>query len=102
MVRPGAVVVDVGMNRLPDGKLAGDVDFEAVAPVASAITPGARRRRADDDHHAAAQHAPGGQTAGTRQVVIVGKAACFAGFTASAKQAALPTHERPSTHVPAA
>jgi len=39
MVRPGAVVVDVGMNRLPDGKLAGDVDFEAVQEVASAITP---------------------------------------------------------------
>jgi methylenetetrahydrofolate dehydrogenase (NADP+)/methenyltetrahydrofolate cyclohydrolase len=39
MVRPGAVVVDVGMNRLPDGKLAGDVDFAAVSPVAGAITP---------------------------------------------------------------
>lgn len=39
MVRPGAVVVDVGMNRLADGKLAGDVDFEAVREVASAITP---------------------------------------------------------------
>src|ERR1700730_7840916 len=39
MVRPGAVVVDVGMNRLPDGKLTGDVDFDAVAQVASAITP---------------------------------------------------------------
>src|SRR5207253_7458824 len=39
MVRPGAVVVDVGMNRLPDGKLAGDVDFDAVSQVASAITP---------------------------------------------------------------
>jgi methylenetetrahydrofolate dehydrogenase (NADP+)/methenyltetrahydrofolate cyclohydrolase len=39
MVRPGAVVVDVGMNRLPDGKLAGDVDFDAVREVASAITP---------------------------------------------------------------
>jgi methylenetetrahydrofolate dehydrogenase (NADP+)/methenyltetrahydrofolate cyclohydrolase len=39
MVRPGAVVIDVGMNRLPDGKLAGDVDFEAVRQVASAITP---------------------------------------------------------------
>lgn len=39
MIRPGAVVVDVGMNRLPDGKLAGDVDFEAVRQVASAITP---------------------------------------------------------------
>jgi methylenetetrahydrofolate dehydrogenase (NADP+)/methenyltetrahydrofolate cyclohydrolase len=39
MVRPGAVVVDVGMNRLADGTLCGDVDFEAVRPVASAITP---------------------------------------------------------------
>src|SRR6202030_37479 len=39
MVRPGAVVVDVGVNRLPDGKWAGDVDFEAVREVASAITP---------------------------------------------------------------
>ena len=39
MVRPGATVVDVGMNRLPDGKLCGDVDFDAVAKVAGAITP---------------------------------------------------------------
>ena len=39
MVRPGAVVVDVGMNRLPDGTLAGDVDFARVKEVASAITP---------------------------------------------------------------
>jgi len=39
MIRPGAVVVDVGINRLPDGKLAGDVDFAAVEAVASAITP---------------------------------------------------------------
>jgi methylenetetrahydrofolate dehydrogenase (NADP+)/methenyltetrahydrofolate cyclohydrolase len=39
MVRPGAVVVDVGTNRLPDGKLVGDVDFEAVSQVASAISP---------------------------------------------------------------
>ena len=39
MVRPGAVVVDVGMSRLPDGRLVGDVDFEAVRPLASAITP---------------------------------------------------------------
>ena len=31
MVKPGAVVIDVGINRLPDGKLAGDVDFDAVA-----------------------------------------------------------------------
>jgi methylenetetrahydrofolate dehydrogenase (NADP+)/methenyltetrahydrofolate cyclohydrolase len=39
MVRPGAVVVDVGMNRLLDGKLAGDVDFSAASQVAAAITP---------------------------------------------------------------
>jgi methylenetetrahydrofolate dehydrogenase (NADP+)/methenyltetrahydrofolate cyclohydrolase len=39
MVKPGAVVVDVGTNRLPDGRLVGDVDFEAVNQVASAITP---------------------------------------------------------------
>jgi len=39
MVRPGAVVVDVGIHRLPDGTLAGDVDFAAVRQVASAITP---------------------------------------------------------------
>ena len=39
MVKPGAVVVDVGTNRTADGKLVGDVDFEAVRQVASAITP---------------------------------------------------------------
>ena len=39
MVKPGAVVIDVGINRLPDGKLTGDVDFESVSKVASAITP---------------------------------------------------------------
>ena len=39
MVKPGAVVIDVGMNRNAAGKLCGDVDFESVAQVASAITP---------------------------------------------------------------
>lgn len=39
MIKPGAVVIDVGINRLPDGKLCGDVDFDAVADIASAITP---------------------------------------------------------------
>ena len=38
-IRPGAVVLDVGINRLPDGKLCGDVDFEAASRVAGAITP---------------------------------------------------------------
>lgn len=39
MVKPGAVVIDVGMNRREDGKLTGDVDFASVEPIASAITP---------------------------------------------------------------
>lgn len=39
MVKPGAVAIDVGINRLPDGKLAGDVAFDEVEPIASAITP---------------------------------------------------------------
>ncbi|MFV0413474.1 MAG: bifunctional methylenetetrahydrofolate dehydrogenase/methenyltetrahydrofolate cyclohydrolase FolD [Oscillospiraceae bacterium] len=39
MVKPGAVVIDVGMNRGANGKLCGDVDFEAVSRVAGAITP---------------------------------------------------------------
>jgi methylenetetrahydrofolate dehydrogenase (NADP+) / methenyltetrahydrofolate cyclohydrolase len=39
MVKPGACVIDVGINRLPDGKLAGDVDFAAVKDVAGCITP---------------------------------------------------------------
>ena len=39
MVKEGAVVIDVGMNRRPDGKLTGDVDFASVAPKASYITP---------------------------------------------------------------
>ena len=39
MVKEGAVVIDVGMNRDENGKLCGDVDFEAVAPKCSAITP---------------------------------------------------------------
>jgi methylenetetrahydrofolate dehydrogenase (NADP+)/methenyltetrahydrofolate cyclohydrolase len=39
IVRPGAVVIDVGINRNAAGKLCGDVDFAQVAPIASAITP---------------------------------------------------------------
>lgn len=38
-VKPGATVIDVGINRLDTGKLCGDVDFDAVKQVASAITP---------------------------------------------------------------
>ena len=39
MIKPGATVIDVGINRLPDGKLVGDVDFASAARVAGAITP---------------------------------------------------------------
>ena len=39
MVKPGAVVIDVGMNRNAEGKLCGDVDFASAQPVASWITP---------------------------------------------------------------
>jgi methylenetetrahydrofolate dehydrogenase (NADP+)/methenyltetrahydrofolate cyclohydrolase len=39
MVRPDAVVIDVGVNRGADGKLVGDVDFASVAPRVRAITP---------------------------------------------------------------
>jgi len=39
MVKPGALVIDVGMNRNQAGKLCGDVDFAAVRPIASYITP---------------------------------------------------------------
>jgi methylenetetrahydrofolate dehydrogenase (NADP+)/methenyltetrahydrofolate cyclohydrolase len=45
MVRPGAVIMDVGVNRIPDAtakngsRLVGDVDFAAVQPIAGLITP---------------------------------------------------------------
>ena len=39
MVKPGAIVIDVGINRLADGKVVGDVDFDAVKDVAGFITP---------------------------------------------------------------
>jgi methylenetetrahydrofolate dehydrogenase (NADP+)/methenyltetrahydrofolate cyclohydrolase len=39
MIKPGAIVIDVGINRLPDGKLAGDVDFQSMMGTASRITP---------------------------------------------------------------
>jgi methylenetetrahydrofolate dehydrogenase (NADP+) / methenyltetrahydrofolate cyclohydrolase len=39
MIRTGAVVIDVGINRMPDGRLVGDVDFEGVRQKASYITP---------------------------------------------------------------
>ncbi|CAH1210278.1 Bifunctional protein FolD protein [Paenibacillus plantiphilus] len=38
-VKPGAIVIDVGINRLPDGKLAGDVDYDDVLDTAAYVTP---------------------------------------------------------------
>lgn len=38
-VKPGAIVIDVGTNRVPDGRLVGDVEFEEASKIASAITP---------------------------------------------------------------
>ena len=38
-IKPGAIVIDVGINRLEDRKLVGDVEFETASKVASAITP---------------------------------------------------------------
>jgi methylenetetrahydrofolate dehydrogenase (NADP+)/methenyltetrahydrofolate cyclohydrolase len=39
MIKPGAVVIDVGINRMPDGKLVGDVDFDSARETAGYITP---------------------------------------------------------------
>ena len=39
MIKPGAAVIDVGINRTPEGTLAGDVDFESVSKVAGVLTP---------------------------------------------------------------
>jgi methylenetetrahydrofolate dehydrogenase (NADP+)/methenyltetrahydrofolate cyclohydrolase len=39
MIKPGAAVIDVGTNRLPNGKLTGDVDFESACQVAGWISP---------------------------------------------------------------
>ena len=38
-IKPGATVIDVGINRLPDGRLVGDVAFDEAREVAGAITP---------------------------------------------------------------
>jgi methylenetetrahydrofolate dehydrogenase (NADP+)/methenyltetrahydrofolate cyclohydrolase len=39
MIKPGAIVIDVGIHRREDGRLCGDVDFDSVAPIAGFITP---------------------------------------------------------------
>ncbi len=57
MVKPGAVVIDVGINRGADGKLHGDVNFEEASAVAS-YSPGARRRWPHDPCHADEERHP--------------------------------------------
>ena len=66
MVKPGAVVVDVGVNRVSDpaakggSRLVGDVDFAGVQPVAGKITPNPGGVGPDDHRHADAKHRAGG------------------------------------------
>jgi hypothetical protein len=64
MVKPGAVVIDVGMNRNDEGKLCGDVDFDGVKNRGRLDHPGARRRGPHDHHHAAGQHPGSRRTRG--------------------------------------
>ena len=59
-IAPGATVIDVGINRLPDGSLRGDVDFDSRPPARGLDHAGARRRRADDHRTAAGEHPGGG------------------------------------------
>ena len=56
-IRPGAIVVDVGINRLPNGKLAGDVQFDGRARACGLDHAGARRSGPDDRRDPDAQHA---------------------------------------------
>ena len=63
MVKPGAVVIDVGMNRNDEGKLCGDVDFAGVQRGGRLDHAGARRRRPDDARDAAGQHAEAAERA---------------------------------------
>ena len=74
MVKPGAIVIDVGMNRNDEGKLCGDVDFAGVSEVAAPHHAGARRRRADDDHDAADEHARSAPNAAAPDSNLFGRA----------------------------
>ena len=56
-IKPGAIVIDVGMNRDEAGKLCGDVDFESAQSGGFGDHARAGRRRADDDRDVAREHA---------------------------------------------
>ena len=60
-VKPGAVVIDVGINRLDDGRLVGDVGFDAAAAARQLDHPGAGRGGADDGGDPDAEHAGSGR-----------------------------------------
>ena len=64
MVKPGAVVIDVGINRGADGKLHGDVNFAEAAEKAAYITPVPGGVGPTDPRHAHAEHSGGGRAAG--------------------------------------
>jgi IMP dehydrogenase len=68
-VKPGAVVIDVGINRLEDGRLVGDVGFEAAAQRASWITP-VPAGGADDRGHPHAEHIGSSRGIGRRDVAV--------------------------------
>ena len=68
MVRTGAVVIDVGINRLPEGRLVGDVDFDEVRRKASYITPVPWGSRPDDGHDAFGEH---NLLGGTREKLVL-------------------------------
>ena len=81
-IKPGAVVIDVGMNRIPapergEGKtrLVGDVAYAEAAAVAARDHAGAGRRRADDHRHADGQHADRGvpQHRASAASILIGK-----------------------------
>ncbi len=83
-IKPGAIVIDVGINRLPDGKLCGDVDFDAGEECGGLDHPGAGRRGADDDRDAAGEYAARGAVAGaTLSAVACGRSAPFVAPTFS-------------------
>ena len=58
-IKPGAMVIDVGINRLANGKLVGDVEYEAGGGAGRLDHAGSGRRRADDRRDADAEHARG-------------------------------------------
>ncbi len=90
-VKPGAVVIDVGMNRDADGKLFGDVEFAAAAQRAAAITPVPGRGRPHDHRHAARQHRRAGPADAAVSRLAALAAALIALCAAAAARRASPT-----------